>query len=97
MGPSTRRHSYWSVSNRDLARCHLRFRVRGLRYRGNAPLASLDEQMVAPLHRKLLCILGWHRVEKVGESAIFGDLLRCTYCGSEDFEQDWVKVWWSKK
>jgi hypothetical protein len=53
--------------------------------------------MVAPLHRKLLCILGWHRVEKVGESAIFGDLLRCTYCGSEDFEQDWVKVWWSKK
>lgn len=53
--------------------------------------------MKAPLHRRLLCFLGWHRVEKVRESPIFGDLLRCTYCGSEDFEMDWVKVWWSKK
>lgn len=49
--------------------------------------------MIVPKYRRLLCALGWHSTEKVGESPIFGALLRCRYCGTEDFEVDWIKVW----
>lgn len=50
----------------------------------------------APRYRRLLCAVGWHSTEKVGQSDIFGVLLRCVHCGTEDFERDWIKMWGHK-
>lgn len=50
---------------------------------------------VTPRYRRLLCAVGWHGLERVSHSTIFGDYLRCKYCGTEDFASEWLK--WKRK
>lgn len=38
-----------------------------------------------PWYRVLLCCLGWHCVEHIG-----GDKMRCVYCETWDYADEWI-------
>lgn len=49
---------------------------------------------MTPWWRRVLCALGWHCCEQVTDrQGMFGALYRCVYCGTSDYEDDWVTVW----